>query len=72
MSDHLGSKSIRAERFLLCKRCGRKILKKLADGSFEFRYGRRNDKHVVQISVVGKIEIKCFRNDCNYINVFNS
>jgi len=63
--------------FLLCSKCGKKILKRKRNGLFSFAFGRwaGNDKAIidgveitlgptVQLEVFGSLKIKCIRKSC--------
>ena len=60
--------------FLLCSKCGKKILRRKPNGLFAFAFGRWNREEkvtvdgketslgaIVQIELFGSIRIKCFR-----------
>lgn len=57
------------KNWVLCSSCGKKLLKRKANGVFVFKFGR-NSKHqdVVYIEVLGSIRIKCFRESCQHMN----
>jgi hypothetical protein len=64
----MGSEGI--DQFLFCEKCGKKILKKLSDGKFEFKFGRRIGCPVVNIVLEGTVFINCLREKCGHTNIF--
>ncbi len=72
--------------FLVCSKCGKKIMRRRPNGLFSFVFGRwgKDDKAIidgkemplgaiVQIEIFGSLRIKCFRKLCRekYPNHWN-
>jgi hypothetical protein len=63
--------------FVNCEKCHKRLLKRLPNGLFEFRFGRRldskgvdKDDPPVHLYVNGSIKIKCLREGCGHWNIF--
>lgn len=69
MSNTMGRESV-GDQFLCCEVCGKRIIKQLANGSFEFKFGRRIGCPVVSMVVDGTIVINCLREKCGHTNIF--
>ena len=58
----------------LCEKCGKKLIKRLPNGLFSFRFGKSGDNElmsIVDIQIHGSIKMKCINRKCNHVNVFN-
>ena len=65
--------------WIYCSNCGKKLIKKLSNGLYEFKFGRIFDgdlpnganiiEPMIDIQIHGSIKIKCFRRSCKQINV---
>jgi site-specific DNA-adenine methylase len=60
--------------FIKCKKCGKKLIKKKSDGTFEFNYGRKDEtskRAPVEIKIFGSIRMKCIDIKCdNEVDLF--
>lgn len=55
--------------WIYCEQCGKKLLRRRANGVFVFKFGRNSEgKDVVNIEVMGSIRMKCFRENCQFVN----
>ena len=61
--------------FINCEKCGKRLIERLPNGFFRFKFGRRTDaKGVdqndppVEILIHGNIVIKCLRASCGHMN----
>ncbi len=58
--------------WVLCEKCGKRLLKRKPNGIFIFRFGRNsNQENVVELEIFGSLKMKCFRDKCKYENVIN-
>ena len=59
--------------FISCEMCGRRLIERLPNGLWRFRFGRIPDTGdtVVDLTIYGNLQIKCFRKTCGYINTLN-
>jgi len=61
--------------WLYCERCGKRLLRRLPNGLFEFEYGRaRNNPQAlarVRIRIYGDIQMHCLNVNCNCVSEFN-
>lgn len=64
-------------RFVFCEKCGKKLIKRLPNGLWEFVFGRQLDanghatKPPVRIQIHGSLRIQCLKRTCQHINVLN-
>ena len=69
----MGSQGLRKDRFILCKRCKKKLIRMLPDGRLEFKFGRTVEgKLPVKIIMEGTVKLTCLRADCEEVNVIKS
>lgn len=54
-----------------CEKCGKKLIKRKTNGTWVFKFGKRNDEAVVYMEIVGSIRMRCTRTSCSHINVLN-
>ena len=56
-----------------CEKCGKKLLRRKANGVFVFKFGRHKKEggDVVHIEIFGSIKIKCFRENCQHVNTID-
>ncbi len=58
--------------FVLCEKCGKKLLDRLPNGVWDFKFGKReNSKPVVDMQVHGSIRMVCTRRSCGHVNMLN-
>ena len=58
--------------FVLCEKCGKKLIKKLPNGLYHFMYGRRGEFIPVDIRIQGVIQMKCTSpTECGHINILS-
>ena len=60
--------------FVVCEKCGKKLIERLPNGLFRFVFGRRNDSPgdpPVYMLIHGNLQIKCFRRTCGHMNTLN-
>lgn len=58
--------------FIYCEKCGKKLLSRLPNGLWQFRFGKRdNSDPVVDMEIQGSIRMKCMRRSCDHINILN-
>lgn len=60
--------------FMVCEKCGRKLIERTSDGLFHFVFGKNPSNPgnpPVDIWIHGNLKIKCFRRTCEHINVLN-
>jgi len=60
------------DNWIYCEKCGKKLLRRKPNGVFTFKFGRNSKKeNVIELEIFGSIRMKCFREDCQYVNVIN-
>jgi hypothetical protein len=64
--------------FMICEKCGKRIIERQPNGLFHFMFGRKKDKEgnllsflPVEIYIHGSIRIRCLSRTCGHWNVFN-
>jgi len=58
--------------FILCEKCGKKLLSRLPNGIWQFRFGKReNCEPVVDIEIHGSIRMRCLKRSCRHINILH-
>lgn len=58
--------------FVKCEICGKKLLQRLPNGLWQFRFGSDyNGGPLIDMQVVGSIKMKCIRRECGHINTLN-
>lgn len=58
--------------FVICEKCGKKLIERLPNGIWRFRFGKREGGvSVVDMEIHGSIKMKCLKRTCNHINVLN-
>jgi len=60
--------------FVQCERCGKKLIKRLSNGLWHFKFGRDMNGYgnpPVDILIHGNLQIKCLNRDCGHINTLN-
>jgi len=70
----MGDKNLK-ESFIVCEKCGKKLIGRLPNGLWHFKFGRsaENEKadSPVEMYIYGSIKIKCLRRTCKHWNVLN-
>lgn len=52
-----------------CEKCGKRLIRRMANGVFVFKFGRNSrDEDVVNIQIFGSVRIQCIRDRCRHIN----
>ena len=66
------------EMFLVCEKCGKKLIRRLPNGLFHFVFGKKRDKEgnlweftPVEIFIHGSVRMRCISRECGHFNVFN-
>lgn len=55
-----------------CEKCGKRLIRRMANGIFVFKFGRNSQgDDVVHIQIFGSIRIQCIRDRCRHINEIN-
>ena len=64
--------------FLVCEKCGKKLIKRMPNGILYFIFGRRKDRLgvyrdycPVELYIHGSIKIKCLSRDCDHFTIIN-
>lgn len=57
--------------FLSCEKCGKKLVERLPNGLWHFKFGKNEKGAVVDIEIHGSMKITCIRRTCRHVNVFN-
>ena len=70
---------------VLCEECGKRLMRRLPDGTFQFVFGRTSKtgegdveskpSSLISMFIVGSIKIKCYRKTngrvCGHVNIVN-
>jgi len=66
-------------RWFVCEKCGKRLIKRLSNGMWVFRYGRRKEsdgylkqRTPVNMMIFGSIKMTCLRSSCSHINEFHA
>lgn len=56
--------------WVICEKCGKKLLRRKPNGVFVFKFGRNSTgEDVVHLEMFGSIKMKCFRENCQHVNI---
>ena len=67
------NKSLKESKgWVRCSECGKKLIRRKANGVFDFKFGRNGQgEDVIHIQIFGSIRMQCIRDSCRHINEFN-
>ncbi len=54
--------------FIVCEKCGKKLIERLPNGLFRFIFGGKQDPPPVEIFIYGSIKMRCLRRSCGHWN----
>lgn len=59
--------------FYRCEKCGKKLIQRLPNGIWVFRFGRQEDDNgksftPVEMYIYGSIQMKCIKRTCGHLN----
>jgi len=58
--------------FVYCEKCGKKLLSRLPNGLWQFKFGRREGiEPAIDMEIHGSVKMKCIRKSCRHTNIFN-
>lgn len=58
--------------FIPCERCGKKLIERLPNGLWVFKFGKRDGSEpVVDLEIHGSLSMRCLRRTCRHMNVLN-
>lgn len=64
--------------FLVCEKCGKKLIERQENGLFHFVFGRKKDGDgilrnfcPVEMKIHGSVQMRCLARDCGHWNTFN-
>ena len=58
--------------FIVCEKCGKKLIERLPNGIWRFRFGKRDGgTPVVDIEIHGSLKMVCIKRTCKHINILN-
>ncbi len=58
--------------WILCEKCGKKLLKRKPNGIFIFKFGKStNHGNVIDLEIFGSVKMVCFRENCRHENIIN-
>jgi hypothetical protein len=69
----MGNGNIKNE-FIVCERCGKKLIERKFNGIFHFIFGKPGEGNVVapvEMFIQGNIKIKCLRRSCGHWQVLS-
>lgn len=61
-------------KFILCEKCGKKLIERQSNGMYHFVFGRNpNDpgNPPVDLTIHGNLKIKCLRRTCGHENILS-
>jgi len=58
--------------FIFCEKCGKKLLSRLPNGIWVFKFGKREGSEpVVDMEIMGSLRMKCTRRSCRHPNILH-
>lgn len=58
--------------FIVCEKCGKKLIERLPNGLWRFKFGKREGSNpVVDMEILGSIKMRCLKRTCDHINILN-
>lgn len=58
--------------FIYCEKCGKKLLSRLPNGIWKFKFGKREGSEpVIDMEIHGSLKMKCTRRSCRHPNILN-
>lgn len=58
--------------FIVCEKCGKKLIERLPNGLWRFKFGKREGGvPVVDMEIHGSIKMACIKRSCHHINLLN-
>jgi hypothetical protein len=65
-------------RFVVCEKCGKKLIVRKENGLWYFAFGRHKDEEgnitgvaPVEMYIYGSIKMKCIKRECDHWNILN-
>lgn len=62
---------IQKKNFIVCEKCGKKLIERLPNGLFKFVFGGKQYPPPVELYVHGSIKMRCLRRSCAHWNVIS-
>jgi ribosomal protein L37AE/L43A len=63
---------MRGSNFVYCEKCGKKLLNRLPNGIWQFKFGKGEvGESVIDMEIFGSIKMTCIRKSCRHVNTFN-
>jgi hypothetical protein len=73
----MGSEIMNGKLFLVCEKCGKKMIERQPNGLFYFIFGKKKDREgklyefcPVEIMIHGSVKMRCLSRECGHWNVF--
>lgn len=61
-----------SKNFIICSHCGKKLMERLPNGLFSFKFGQRpGSPAIVDLKIQGNVKMLCLRRSCRKENVIN-
>lgn len=58
--------------FIVCQKCGKKLIERLPNGIWRFRFGKRyGGLPVVDMEISGSLKMLCIKRTCRHVNILN-
>ena len=58
--------------FIHCEKCGKKLIERLPNGLWRFRFGKRDSSEpVVDMEIHGSLKMVCIRRTCRHPNILH-
>ena len=60
-------------KFIFCEKCGKKLIERLPNGIFHFKFGKKatSNKVPVDLYVYGSLKMKCIKSTCGHWNIIH-
>ncbi len=73
----MGHEIMNGKLFLVCEKCGKKMIERQSNGLFYFIFGKKKDKEgklyefcPVEIMIHGSVRMRCLSRECGHWNTF--
>ena len=57
--------------FVSCEKCGKKLVERLPNGLWHFKFGKTDKGSIIDIEIHGSMKIFCIRRSCRHLNTLN-
>lgn len=57
--------------FIDCEKCGKRLVERLPNGLWRFKFGQSGGKPIVDIEIHGSMRFVCLRKTCRHTNTLH-